>query len=231
MLVFSLLHLSTIIVKFTIIENIDSMGNIDLSKMGLSGKMGPIVAYVVNGKQRFRTFTEPRNPKTPKQTAHRSRFGFVSKMVSPLYAQIKLGYKNDNLVYGTVCGKVNREAVIGKYPDLKIDYSKIQIAEGKLKPLSMVTLKIDEITNTANFNWDYETNSKFAKANDRVNIVCFNEALPNEIFRESPSNRVEGKAIVELPKHWNASETHFWLYASSWDMMHNSDSVYIGTRF
>ncbi|NLD24726.1 MAG: hypothetical protein GX670_10940, partial [Bacteroidales bacterium] len=56
---------------------------------------------------------------------------------------------------------------------------------------------------------------------------CFNEALPNEIFRKRSNNRVEGKAIVELPKHWNASETHFWLYASSWDMMHNSDSVYI----
>ena len=51
------------------------MGNIDLSKMGFSGKMGPVVAYVVNGKQRFRTFTEPRNPKTAKQTEHRSRFG------------------------------------------------------------------------------------------------------------------------------------------------------------
>ncbi len=51
------------------------MGNIYLSKMGLSGKMGPIVAYIVNGKQRFRTFTEPRNPKTAKQTEHRSRFG------------------------------------------------------------------------------------------------------------------------------------------------------------
>ncbi|MBF6598199.1 MAG: hypothetical protein ITF98_08225 [Fermentimonas sp.] len=205
------------------------MGNIDLSKMGLSGKMGPIVAYVVNGKQRFRTFTEPRNPKTPKQTAHRSRFGFVSKMVSPLYAQIKLGYKNDNLVYGTVCGKVNREAVISKYSDLKIDYSKIQIAEGKLQPLSTMTLQIDEITNTVTFNWDYETDSKvkFAKANDRVNIVCFNEALPKEIFRKSPNNRVDGKAIVELPKHWNASEAHFWLYVSSWDTMLNSDSVYL----
>src|SRR5690554_7670159 len=205
------------------------MGNIDLSKMGLSGKMGPIVAYIVNGKQRFRTFTEPRNPKTAKQTEHRSRFGFVSNKVSPLFAQIKIGYKNNIIAFGTVCGQVNREAVIGTFPDLKIDYSKIQIAEGKLKPLSMVTLKIDEITNTANFNWDYETDSKakFAKANDRVNIVCFNEALPNEIFRKRSNNRVEGKAIVELPKHWSASETHFWLYASSWDMMYNSDSVYV----
>ena len=112
---------------------------------------------------------------------------------------------------------------------MKIDYSKIKIAEGKLQPLSMVTLQIDEKTNTANLNWnqDIKSKTKFDKSNDRVNIVCFNEALPNEIFRKSPSNRVEGKAIVELPKHWNASETHFWLYASSWDMMYNSDSVYI----
>lgn len=206
------------------------MGNIDLAKMGFSGKMGPIVTYVVNGQQRFRTFTEPRNPKTPKQTAHRSRFGFVSQMVSPLFAQIKIGHKDSKIAYGTVCGIVNREAVIGSHPNLKIDYSKIQIAEGKLQPLSMVKLRIDEDTNTANFNWDNEIDSHTmpASENDRVNIVCFNEALPYEIFRNDSINRDVGKAKIEFPKHWNASETHFWLYATSWDEKFNSDSVYIG---
>ena len=205
------------------------MGNIDLTKMGFSGKMGNIVAYVVNGQQRFRTFTEPRNPKTPKQTAHRSRFGFVSNKVSPLFAQIKIGYKNNIIAFGTVCGQVNREAVIGTFPDMKIDYSKIKIAEGKLQPLSMVTLQIDEKTNTANLNWNYDIKSKtkFAKANDRVNIVCFNEALPHEIFRKDSFNRDECKSNIELPKDWNVSETHFWLYATSWDLMLNSDSVYV----
>ena len=84
------------------------MGNIDLSKMGFSGKMGNIVAYVVNGQQRFRTFTEPRNPKTPKQTAHRSRFGFVSNKVSPLFAQIKIGYKIAN-VFQCLFGFLNKK--------------------------------------------------------------------------------------------------------------------------
>lgn len=205
------------------------MGNIDLTKMGFSGKMGPIVAYVVNGRQRFRTYTEPRNPKTAKQTAHRSRFGFVSRMVSPLFSQIKIGHKNDKLTFGTLCGKVNREAVSGTHPDLKIDYSKIQISEGKIHPLSVVTLKIDEIANTANLNWsnDFDSKSKFSKANDRVNIVCFNEAHPSEIYIMNHFLRDECKATIELPKDWEAVETHFWLYTSSWDMTHNSDCVYV----
>jgi|SRR5690554_5276018 len=205
------------------------MGNIDLTKMGFSGKMGPIVAYVVNGQQRFRTYTEPKNPKTPKQTAHRSRFGFVSKKVSPLFSQIKLGYKDNNLVYGTVCGKVNREAVIGKHPNLKLDYSKIQIAEGKLQTPTMITVHIDEDTYTADFKWDSEldSNTKPANANDRVNIICFNEDVPFEIFRHNSVKRNAGKATIELPKHWNVSEAHFWLYLTSYDKRFNSDSIYI----
>lgn len=205
------------------------MGNIDLTKMGLSGKIGPIVAYTVNGQQRFRTYTEPRNPKTAKQTAHRTRFGFVSQMVSPLFAQIKIGYNNDKIAYGTVCGKVNREAVIGTHPNFKIDYSKIKIAEGKLHPLSVVRLHIDEKTNTANFKWDYEidSNIKLANSNDRVTIVCFNEALPYEIFSHNSFKRSNCKATVELPKHWNVLVTHFWIYTASYDRMLYSNSIYV----
>lgn len=205
------------------------MGNIDLSKMGFSGKMGHIVAYVVNGKQRFRTFSEPRNPKTPKQTAHRSRFGFVSSKMSPLFKQIKIGHKDNNLNFGTVCGRVNREAVVGQSPNLSLDYSKIKIAEGKLQKPTYANVKVDGKTNIANVKWNTEIdpNSKYGSENDNVSIVCFNETVPLEIFRYNKIKRNSGSATIELPKHWNASETHFWLYVSSWDMRLNSDSVYI----
>ena len=43
------------------------MGKIDLNKMGLSGRIGPIIAYVTKGgKQAFRQYTVPSDPKTPK---------------------------------------------------------------------------------------------------------------------------------------------------------------------
>ena len=204
------------------------MGNIDVSTMGFSGRMGPTVAYVVNGHQRFRTYTKPNNPKTEKQTVHRSRFGFVSSKLSPLFKEIKLGFKDSNLNYGTVCGKVNREAVVGEFPNLALDYSKIKIAEGKLSIPINPSVKIDK-TYIANFEWNTENDSKWnlTPEDDKINIVCFNETAPSEIFRRNSFKRKSGKAVIELPKHWSADVTHFWLYAASWNMEENSDSVYV----
>jgi len=205
------------------------MGNIDISKMGFSGRMGPVVAYVVNGQQRFRTYIKPQNPKTKKQTAHRTKFGFVSSKMSPLFREIKNGFKNNSLNFGTVCGKVSREAVVEVDSELSLDYSKIQIAEGKIQPPTLSTVSIEEETNIANFKWDPEVypKSKLANENDKVNIVCFNESFPTEIFRQSSIKRKIGRASIDLPKHWNNLDTHFWIYFTSYDLRFSSDSFYV----
>lgn len=211
------------------------MGNIDITTMGFSGRMGPTVAYVVNGEQRFRTYTKPNNPKTEKQTVQRSRFGFVSSKLSSLYKEIKIGFNDSSLNYGTVCGKVNREAVVGQFPDVSIDYSKIKIAEGKLQVPANASVNCEETNISgeksiiANFKWNTELDpiTKWGSENDIINIVCYNETMTSQIFRYRNIKRYHGKASIELPEHWIAVETHFWVYATSWNRDINSDSVYV----
>ena len=205
------------------------MGNLDTSKMGFSGRIGPIIAYMVNGKQRFRTYTDPRNPKTKKQTAHRSKFGFVSSMVSPLFKQIKIGFKDNNLNYGTVCGKVSREAVVGQFPDLSMDYSKIKIAEGKLRLPAEIKVKVEENSQVVRFTWNSEnsSSSKPSGSEDRINIICLNEGVKEAKRFSTNFLRREEKAHVELPEGWNPAEMHYWVYMSSYNRQVNSDSEYV----
>ena len=97
------------------------MGTIDLSKVsGLSGKVGPLVFYVTkNGKQVFRNHVKPTDPGTPKQVAHRAKFGLANKALSPLNKAITRGHPGDPNAYRAMVGKAYREAIEGEYPDFR----------------------------------------------------------------------------------------------------------------
>lgn len=44
------------------------MGKIDINSLGISGKIGPIIAYVTKtGKQVFKKYVVPKDPRTEKQ--------------------------------------------------------------------------------------------------------------------------------------------------------------------
>ena len=207
------------------------MGRIDLSKLsGFSGKIGPIIAYVTrDGKQVFRTYSKPRNPKTPKQQANRARFALVNKELSPLLIAIKRGYPDIHNAYRTLIGKACREAVAGEYPRFYIDFSKIQIAAGPLQLPSDANVRIDPVARAATFTWDTRLSLPLARGsdNDKVYIVCFNNGKPAEARTLHGGTRASGKAIIELPKEWQPASTHFWLYLGSFDLRHNSNSMYL----
>ena len=48
------------------------MGKIDLKTLKVSGRLGPVVTYATkSGKQVYRKYIVPNDPKTPKQLAYR----------------------------------------------------------------------------------------------------------------------------------------------------------------
>lgn len=207
------------------------MGRIDLSKLsGFSGKIGPIIAYVTkDGKQVFRTYTKPRDPKTPRQLANRARFVLATKALSPLLMAIKRGHPGIHNAYRKLVGKACREAVVGEYPGLSVDYSKIQLADGPLQLPRDVHVTFDSHSRVAAFAWDtrLEPTSRHGSDADKVNIVCFDTANPSGAHTLTRGTRAAGKATVELPAGWQPATTHFWFYLSSPDLRYNSNSVYL----
>ncbi|MDD2298870.1 MAG: DUF6266 family protein [Fermentimonas sp.] len=205
------------------------MGKIDLSNFGLSGRIGPLIAYIVNGKQRFRTYAKPTNRKTAKQTSHRTKFGFVSKSLSPLFNEIKIGHRGQSLNYGTVCGKVMREVVVGDSPDYALDYSKILIADGKLKLPASANILLQEETNIITLRWDTDiiAGPGPGREDDDVKIVCYNEAQSRIIKPNVTIKRTKGEASFQLPEKVKPEDMHFWLYMSSSYLDINSKSRYL----
>ena len=212
------------------------MGKIDLNKMGLSGRIGPIIAYVTKGgKQAFRQYTVPSDPKTPKQLASRMRFGLANSALSPLNSIIKHGYRDVNNAFRSTVSMVLKNAITGEYPNYSIDYSKIQIAGGKLQPLTGVTVTVDEDSGTVYFSWDpqQEGTSRPAKGNDQVNIACLNIAVSeaknfiNRAKRSSDSAAIDLNRLPGIETADSINDLHFWVYLTSGDLKSNSDSVYV----
>ena len=99
------------------------MGKIDLNTLRISGKIGSIVAYTTKyGKQVYRKYTIPNDPKTPKQQAYRMRFGLVNKSLSPLNKIIKRGFNDQHNAYRSVISQMLHNGVVGEYPNFSINY-------------------------------------------------------------------------------------------------------------
>ena len=199
----------------------------------LSGKIGPVVTYVSNGKQVVRSHVIPKDPKTPKQLAHRMKVSLINKGLSPLNKIIKLGFKSSDKTYRKLVGEAYHTTVIGEYPNLTLDYSKVQIAEGDVQLPVDVTVEIstDAISgiSTANFKWGKQisVSSQMGRNDDQVNVVCLNQAELYAVSSLNTAPRIAGKASFAIPKGWKIEDIHFWIFLSTSDLQFNSNSIYV----
>jgi hypothetical protein len=207
------------------------MGSIDLKKIGaLSGKIGPLIAYVTNdGKQAFRTYTKPVDPQTPKQMANRMKLGLVNKSLAPLCKVIKQGYPDEPNAYRKLVGKACREAVEGEYPNLRFNYSKIHITRGMLQLPSQVHREYHPDTHELHFTWDAILTWASLPGNyqDKVTIVCLHAGEQPEVIIHHAGTRDDGRATLRLPEGWQVEQTHSWLYLTSYNKQLHSTSIYI----
>lgn len=213
------------------------MGILDLKNLGgISGKIGPYVAYVTkSGKQVLRKHIIPKDPKTPKQLAYRMRFGLVNKGLAPLNKVIKRGFPKTDNAYRSAVSKALGNAVVGEYPNYRLDYSKIQVAEGKLQLPDYVSADVDVVTGIAVFRWKPQLTSETSpgSVNDQVNIVYLNESIPEAVNLLNSAKRSAGTVAVDLNSkikmqgELNLKEQHFWVYLSNFEEGEVSDSVYV----
>lgn len=205
------------------------MATFDFTK-GISGKIGNTVFYVTrDGTQVVRSHVKPKNPRTPKQQASRARFALVNKELRHLANAIRGGNPRDPNAYRSAIGKACKEAVAGGYPDLYIDYSKIQVASGELQTPGYAQVQYNAGARTAYFEWDPQCAGapSRGRSNDRVFIVLHNTDMHVECSTIQKGARSDGKASIRLPERWQVDTTHFWLYLTTLDFQESSRSIYL----
>lgn len=196
---------------------------------GLSGKIGPVVIYMRNGVQVVRSLPTPNDPKSEKQLAHRMKFKLVNQGLSPLNIAIKLGYLNRKNAYRSLVGKAYNEAIEGEYPHFKLNYGKIQLAEGNVQLPQNIWAVMGEDQQSILFQWDNRPTKQnnWCRNSDRVNIVYMNESLKKVHLKSGAACRDNGRLSLQLPEGWRPEETLLWIYFSSADLQYNSDSRFV----
>ena len=196
----------------------------------MSGKLGDLIFYIVNGKtQAVKTYTKPFNPQTLPQQANRNKFAVLSKELGPLLNAIKKGHPSMGNAYRKVFGKACTEAIAGEYPKQYLDYSKVRLAEGKIKPAPKVEMVFCSKTHTIHIYWENPklAHSKWCRNSDIVYVVCFDSSKEDRLRTYCCGKRSDCKASVEFPDSWNAATTHIWLYLGAENHSENSDSMYL----
>lgn len=195
----------------------------------ISGRHGTAVAAVTkDGKNILRVYKSPSNPNTPKQQAHRQKFGMANKSMAPLREIVKMGYNNSG-AFRKAVSQTMREAIIESEEGPKIDFSNVMIAEGRLQDVLSASASRIENEDTLQIEWDTTIGfqSKMGKDDDLVQIVVFDEAIGFSLRFDNVAERSEGQAVVHIPAILKEKKLHVWLYLSDKENLHRSNSRYI----
>jgi hypothetical protein len=208
------------------------MGEIRLGMIGpVSGKVGPVVGVIRNGKNHLRAKPGKRSGQpSDKQMDQQVRFSVVAEFLRPIRNLLTLGYTN--LTKGVSARQQAQAytletAVTGTYPDYEVDPSQVYIAAGVL----------DNVDNpqagaipggTINFSWmDNSSYDIGAEATDRALLVAYNVEAGRCMFTSGTALRSAGAATLVAP-HFAGQTVHTWIAFISESGKQSSDSIYTG---
>lgn len=179
----------------------------------LRQSFGNVVLYESRGQNVLR-YKVPgiHNPRTPKQTKHRSCFGEASALASLLYPVAVMGFP---AAYPTQ----SRGAFISaNIPVLKscedpkaMDYSRLVCSHGKLnKPVVEAAVEDSRTLRITSFP---QPLSAHASREDKVVVVFLETDEKDAIFFIHATRGVKTEEIYELPDEWNLENVFVYAFA------------------
>ena len=122
------------------------MAKIDMGILGaFSGKVGPVVGYVLNGRPVMRSASPfVHNPRTARQQAGRGVFGALSRLARDMRAALAVGLRGAGAALGMSARNLfislNRSCVGMADGVTTVDYSRVQVADGQLAGVEFGTV-------------------------------------------------------------------------------------------
>lgn len=194
----------------------------------ISGKYGDALATQskATGKNYLRVASEPTNPRTDKQVAHRAKFGFMNSVLVPFYPVFKKNFGGNTGIRYAISLAYNN-AITGEYPDFVLDLSKVKMSEGNLYTVTNTAIEKAE---TGKFKIDWDTTVlDGTDPNSQATCVFFNEDTKQVYTCLANATLMEGTVTIDMPVIWNEANIHVWLYFVSADGLQKSNSQYIGS--
>jgi hypothetical protein len=195
---------------------------------GFSGKCGPVVGAKHRGQDTMRSKPpKNRSNKSPKQLMQQARFGVAVEFVRHLAGLFEITYKQRagiSTPRNEAVSDIVADAIIGDYPDFRIDYSKVMISSGSLQSAAgTVAGAAGRIT----WTWIPNVDVNGAQANDQSVIVAYCPERKQAIYKINASTRADGTAILDVQPFVGLT-VFTYLGFTSLNQSKISDSVFTG---
>lgn len=207
------------------------MGSIKQGILGpFSGKVGTVIGSIRNGKGYMRGLsTSHKDAKTKRQLAQREKFKLTMQLVAPASDFIKIGYRNEANNQFAVNAAMSynwKTTIVGAYPSLGIDPSKLSLSHGKLAVAEGCQATVSN--NTVSFTWDDNSAEEDASISDFAMLAVYNFTKHKVAESLEDASRMDGKASVKIPASWKNDKLSCYISFASVKNNAVSDTIYIG---
>lgn len=198
---------------------------------GFSGKVGPVVGLNWKGVDIMRSLPK-KSGRVPSQAqlAVRAKFRLVIQFLNPVRALLSKYFGQEQGVqsrWNLATSFHINEAVIGTFPAFGIDYTKVIFSRGELTGLQSAVGTPQPGAGIA-ISWEDNSGQGFARADDGLLVVAYNESRGLFETREMAAVRSSGTYTLELPAAWTGEQVQCWTAFTSADGKKCSTSVFMG---
>jgi len=195
----------------------------------ISGKVGSVVGAKWRSIRYLRSLpSKSSKPASEKQLAVQARFMLAARQLRPIKDVLNLGFSDKKLNkitgYNAAVKNFINNAITGNYPDYSIDFSKFQLSNGSLSPLTTPACSVG--VNELRMSWQSKPNRFSAFADDEVVALVYNETA--KVYSIDDTAMRSEQIIVFTPSASAGDVLHVWVFAVNRDGDMVSPSQYVG---
>lgn len=196
-----------------------------------SGKLGRVVYYMLRGQPVQRTIGKPGKPSL-KQKANHESMAVVTHFLGHFKEYLNNGFELE--ARGTIRNQHNlaisynkKNALKGEYPNVSIDYAKVQLSKGSLTNPESVGVK--KVEGGLQISWNplvqYEEGEQY---DDCLQLAIYLPERKAQIIELNFSKRGIGTAFLPVKEDELESSMEVYLFLSAANHTSVSDTLYVG---
>ena len=194
-----------------------------------SGKVGEVIGSNWKGIPYIKARpTKYHDAKTPRQLTHRMKLQTAHGLVRSIKPLIEIGFRNvtgNQTPYNNAVSYLMKNALVGEYPEVGIDPSKVMVSQGTLAGADdcSVSTKGD---GTIAFLWGEAYSEGNASPEDQAFLLAYNftqqQGVSNQFFRKDKSGS------IKIPKEWEGDGIACYIFFASIINKEVSNSEFLG---
>jgi predicted amidohydrolase len=197
----------------------------------VTGKVGDMVFYVLNGENVVRHAGKSVKPRSEAQLANQAKMALVNLVLKPLLEFVNIGFahvaqddRSNPYNRAVSYNKIN--AIAGVYPDLLIDYGKVLVSKGKLSVVQGGTVEL--VAEGLKFGWLFDSDMPYPRENDRAMLLAYFPVLGSAVYSLEGASRKAGADLLVLPGELLAEPMEVYIAFVAANGKSVSNSVYLG---